>query len=126
MFQATFSTHGPVPKYGEATALPEKDGIPPDVHGDQPFIVKVQKPALQFDTGDADATAALRPMLIYDRQRSFKVWAMAPDNPDTHGQFWETVLASPTRMKVYRWAKRTGSHELTICLDREPSPVPLW
>ncbi|KIY73335.1 hypothetical protein CYLTODRAFT_485498 [Cylindrobasidium torrendii FP15055 ss-10] len=134
---ATFSTHSPIPMGTNATALPENDGVPPDVHGpDQPFIVKLQKPLTPTEypsntpsmlKGDNSLfNTAFAPIMIYDRQRSFKVYATAPENPGNHGQFINEIRSSASRMKVYRWAKRVGPHELSVCLDREPSPLPTW
>lgn len=85
--------------------------IPPNIHGDNPFLIKMQK-------GSS--------ILIYDRQRSIEAY-LCPD-VDLNG--YEKTMAQmhtgPRGLKVYRWAKRTGETRLSVCLNKGPAKDPLW
>ncbi|KAI0752544.1 hypothetical protein C8Q80DRAFT_1302173 [Daedaleopsis nitida] len=62
--------------------------------------------------------------MIYDRKRTFQSFLLREDDTDGFHDVLGEMVASPRRRcdgcKMYRWAKRTGDWELSICLDREP------
>ena len=97
------------------------DAPPRNVHGDNPFIVKMQLP-MSENPGTGSS------MLVYDRQKSVMGYVYARDKPreyemlrkecDEKGQFGG--------LKMYRYAKRTGDWELSICVEREPEGVVNW
>ncbi|KAF9262697.1 hypothetical protein L218DRAFT_929193 [Marasmius fiardii PR-910] len=106
---------------------PEKDvsqsgsvaTLPPNIHGDSPFLVKIQCPAnpVMRSLGGS--------MLIYDRQRSFRAHLSVADDEVAYGEAMKQPEMS-TRFKIYRWAKRVGDLQFSICFDRSPSKDPLW
>ena len=69
-------------------------------------------------------------MLIYDRQRSFKeAYFVLADDPPTHSAVLAEIRGPRggyDGLKMYRWAKRTGDYQLSVCLDREPAAPILW
>lgn len=108
-----------VREYDPNTANP-----PPNVHTDKIFLVKMQ-PSL------VPKSASLRPhMLIYDRQKSFQMYATKNDeNSEVYKRFEEEVTGPRggyRGLKMYRWAKRTGEWELSVCLDKEPQEAIQW
>jgi hypothetical protein len=102
------------------TGNPNNTDPPPNIHGDKVFMIKLQTPA---NTGGN----VPKNIFIYDRQKSFQVYMKAEDDPDA---FREVALAIRTTgwkgLKMYRWAKRTGDFELTVCFDRAPEKDPPW
>ncbi|KAG7091274.1 hypothetical protein E1B28_010323 [Marasmius oreades] len=93
--------------------------LPPNIHGDRPFLVKIQcpfNPVLRSLGGS---------MLIYDRQRSFHAHFSAADDQATYDEAMKQP-GMATQLKIYRWAKRVGDCQLSICFDRPPSKDPLW
>ncbi|KAI0689810.1 hypothetical protein C8T65DRAFT_721316 [Cerioporus squamosus] len=67
-------------------------------------------------------------MTIYDRKRSFQGFMLRKDNP-AFDEFYMEMLGPRggfEGMKMYRWAKRTGDWELTVCLDRQPQLDTKW
>ncbi|KIY73334.1 hypothetical protein CYLTODRAFT_365815 [Cylindrobasidium torrendii FP15055 ss-10] len=116
-----YSYHAPMSKLGVIDDSRDHiDGIPENAHGDQPFIIKLQRPM------DPPGARIPGPMLVYDRQRTFKAYSTAVDNSATFTRFIDSIKSTANTLKAYRWARRVGSHELSVCLDREPSPVPTW
>ncbi|KIY48542.1 hypothetical protein FISHEDRAFT_43183 [Fistulina hepatica ATCC 64428] len=89
---------------------------PPDIHGDKPFIVKIQVPV----TGDPRSSNPL----VYDRQRSFRAFLHGGD-PAAKPEIVAAISEESTP-KIYRWARRVGDFELSICLDRKPATTPNW
>lgn len=95
---------------------------PPDVHGDRAFLLKIQYVRPSTDKGALD----LAQYVVCDRQRTFEGYLRSNGSPS-----WSTVVKQipPLAMneKLYRWAKRSGDWELSICLDREPGGgTPSW
>ncbi|KAI0761367.1 hypothetical protein BD413DRAFT_607160 [Trametes elegans] len=96
----------------------------PNIHGDRLFLVKLQVGL----TGPARDN-----MMVYDRQRSFgQLWISRIDDPRTFLDFVEE-MEGPRGIhglyggaKMYRWARRTGDWELSICLDRQPETDIKW
>ncbi|KAK0449821.1 uncharacterized protein EV420DRAFT_766086 [Desarmillaria tabescens] len=109
------------------TVNPDDDAPPSNVHGDKPFLIKIQKPLTRIPglalSDDVNVPPSL---LIYDRQRSFRAHAIEADNPQAYSMAIREVLMGKTKVKIYRWAKRVGDFELSICLDRAPEPEPAW
>ncbi len=92
---------------------------PPNMHGDKLFLVKIQ-------AGMGTETT----MLIYDRNRTFKeVFFFLEDDPETHAAVLAEIRGPRGGyggLKMYRWAKRTGDRQLSICLDRPPTMPIAW
>ncbi|KAI0356850.1 hypothetical protein OH77DRAFT_1477050 [Trametes cingulata] len=104
----------------QTTTLQDTERPYPNAHGDNPFVVK-----LQVGLGGRPTH-----MMVYDRQRSFNsVYVTIGDNPR---EFAELVaeMEGPRGgfggLKMYRWAKRTGDWELSICVDRPPQGDVRW
>jgi hypothetical protein len=102
------------------TGSPDDTDPPPNIHGDKVFMIKLQ---VAVNSG-----GGIPPnILIYDRQKSFQVYLMAEDDADA---FREAALAIKMTgwngLKMYRWAKRTGDFELSVCFDRAPEKDPKW
>lgn len=91
-------------------------GPPPNVHGDKPFLIKIQK-AAGLKAGS---------MLIYDRQRSMQVHLLRSDDPVAYRKAEEAMSTGYMGLKIYRWAKRVGDLQLSICFDRAPPKDPAW
>ena len=90
---------------------------PANVHEDKAFLVKLQRPM-------SEQRHFRFPIMVYDRSRSFSGHIAPEDNTSS----WDTIVAAlpPSKLKIYRWAKRVGDWELSICLDREPGETPQW
>ncbi|KAI0372563.1 hypothetical protein BV20DRAFT_964170 [Pilatotrama ljubarskyi] len=93
----------------------------PNTHGDKPFLVK-----LQVGLGGPGLTG----IMVYDRQRSFnQVYVTHWDNPVAFEELVEEMEGPRGGfggLKMYRWAKRTGDWELSICVDRQPQTDVRW
>ncbi|KAF5379369.1 hypothetical protein D9615_006586 [Tricholomella constricta] len=90
-------------------------GPPPNIHDEKAFLVKFQVSLTRLR---ADAS-----MLLYDRQRSFQVnWVKAED----HEVFMVGEKAMAGNLKIYRWARRVGDYQLSVCFDRAPETDPVW
>ncbi|KAI0370797.1 hypothetical protein BV20DRAFT_994690 [Pilatotrama ljubarskyi] len=94
---------------------------PPNVHSDKPFLVKLQV-GLTGPSRDS--------IMVYDRQRSFgQVWLARGDDPAAFADL-VAEMAGPRGgyggVKMYRWAKRTGEWELSVCVDRTPETDIKW
>ncbi|KAK7052869.1 hypothetical protein VNI00_004188 [Paramarasmius palmivorus] len=90
-------------------------GIAPNVHADKTFMIKIQRPLDNNGTPGA--------MLIYDQLRSMMVYVNQNEDPRTYDEIMQEM---GTQLKIYRWAKRTGDKEFSVCLDRAPVKVPSW
>ncbi|KAF9262698.1 hypothetical protein L218DRAFT_867173 [Marasmius fiardii PR-910] len=99
---------------GATSASPST--VAPNVHGNNPFLVKIQR-AMGNDDGA---------MMIYDRQRSFQLHLIRSKDVASHTEALRQMNTSTTGLKIYRWAKRTGDKQLSICFDRPPPSDPLW
>ncbi|PIL28923.1 hypothetical protein GSI_08970 [Ganoderma sinense ZZ0214-1] len=99
----------------------EDDPPPPNIHGDKAFLVKMQAPLVVW---------AYPAFLVYDRQHSFgEVFFSAQDGLEVYAEFMEEVQGPRGGYrggKMYRWARRTGERELTVCLDKEPTTEIKW
>ncbi|PPQ92952.1 hypothetical protein CVT25_000215 [Psilocybe cyanescens] len=108
------STHDPY----TAGMSPSNNGIPPDVHGGKIFLAKFQV-ALTYDDQGTNAPD----MLIYDRTRSFRFFWKRSSNPELFAEA-QTMMGS--KLKFYRWMRRTGDYQFDLCIDRAPEEDPLW
>ena len=67
---------------------------------------------------------------MYDRQHSFgEVFFAMEDSPEAYAAFVREVQGPRGGYqggKMYRWARRTGEKELTVCLDKEPTTEIKW
>ena len=93
---------------------------PPNIHGEKVFMVKIQISINPFAMGS---------LLVYDRQRSFTVWVMESADWELFDVVRQEIQDPRGRysgMKMYRWAKRVGDFELSVCLDREPKEDIKW
>ena len=102
----------------------EGEGVPPrNVHSANPFLVKIQLPVDDFGRVERGGT-----ILIYDRQKSIVGYV----TPSMCSQEYARVTAECTArgkvggLKMYRWAKRAGPLQLSVCLDIEPDEEVRW
>ncbi|RDX40254.1 hypothetical protein OH76DRAFT_1413095 [Lentinus brumalis] len=91
--------------------------VPPNVWGDRVFIVKLQVGVVpgQYPY-----------MMIYDRKRSFEVFLRSEEDVELFATFVGEMRGERGGhggIKMYRWARRTGDWELSVCLDRVPPPT---
>ena len=90
---------------------------PPDMYCDKAFLLRIQytRPT------DADGISAQPQYAICDQQRSLDGFLRSKGNNPP----WSTLVVQIPPLALdettYRWAKRTGDWELSICLDREPT-----
>ena len=105
----------------ERTWPRENDPPPPNIHADKAFLVKMQAPQIVW---------AYPAFLVYDRQHSFgEVFFAMEDSPEAYAAFVREVQGPRGGYqggKMYRWARRTGEKELTVCLDKEPTTEIKW
>ncbi|KAJ3542898.1 hypothetical protein NM688_g5924 [Phlebia brevispora] len=95
------------------------DGPPDNIHENNPFLIKLQIGGIK-DIGN---------FLIYDRQRSFQVNFIQTANREVFQKLKDEAegpRGGPLGLKMYRWAKRTGDFELSVCLDRAPQEEIKW
>lgn len=107
------------------TVQSDADGPPPNIHSNKIFLVKMQS-SLTL-TSDADAQ-----MLIYDRQRSFQAYwkkyggSSGHDDFEVYRKAEREIAGGWQGIKMYRWARRVGDYELSVCFDRAPGTDPVW
>lgn len=87
---------------------------PPNEYGDRLFLIKMQggMPGMEGPPGH-----------FYDRKRSFQSFMLRKDDPAQFAKVLREMTGPRAKYdgcKMYRWAKRTGDWELSVCLDREP------
>lgn len=88
--------------------------VPENVWGDRVFIVKLQ-------VGMVPGHYPY--MMVYDRKRSFEVFVRSEGNVQLFSSFVEEMRGERGGhggIKMYRWARRSGDWELSVCLDRVP------
>ena len=97
------------------------DSPPQNIHGDNPFIIKLQPP-LSGGPGTAKS------MLVYDRQKSVMGYVYESEKPEEFGRLRRECIDKGLLggLKMYRYAKRVGDWELSICVEREPEGVVNW
>jgi len=114
------STFNPSTHMNEITVTGQDPAsLAPNIHGDRPFLIKIQCPT------DARSRSMGESMLIYDRQRSFQAYLSVADDEAVYREAMKQFEMA-TRFKIYRWAKRVGDRQLSICFDKPPSKDPLW
>jgi hypothetical protein len=89
--------------------------IPANIHGSKAFLVKFQVAMMAGGRPDH--------MLMYDRQRSFKIYWKRSGDPDA---FAVAETAAAGTLKMYRWCKRLDDRKMSVCFDREPEQLPAW
>ena len=96
--------------------------VPPNIHGDDAFLVKMQVPIANTATED------LASILVYDRHRSFVAHLPVKLTDPTKYNLIDYTCRNRGvgGLKMYRWAKRIGDWKLAICLDREPVDQMKW
>jgi hypothetical protein len=95
-------------------------GPEPNIHGDRVFLVKLQLPL------NADPTNPFYKNMIYDRRKSFQFFMLEADNVNAYREAEEAIRTGWKGLKVYRWARRIGDHQLSICFDKAPSQDLPW
>ncbi|KAK7685082.1 hypothetical protein QCA50_011919 [Cerrena zonata] len=90
---------------------------PPNIHGSRVFLIK-----LQFGSSH---------LYIYDRKKSMKCFFVKDNtNREVFDEFLVEMQRSPRVMhdglKMYRWAKREGDWDLSVCLDKLPLETIRW
>lgn len=97
----------------------QNDGKSPEnIHGNNAFLIKIQK---RVTSGPADS------MMIYDRQRSFNVHLLSSQDQDVFRHLEDEMTRTGYMgLKIYRWAKRVGEMQLSICVDKPPTQDPKW
>ena len=66
-------------------------------------------------------------MLVYDCQRSLQVYLLEKADPPLFQRLKDAMERDGYKgLKMYRWARRTGSSELSICLDNPPKEDIIW
>ncbi|KAK7438900.1 hypothetical protein VKT23_017827 [Stygiomarasmius scandens] len=100
----------------ETRSANDSNPAPPNLYGDKPFLIKVQRPVI--NNGSA--------MMIYDQKRSAQFWLVRGDDPVAYDTALEEIKSGPRGLKIYRWAKRIGDLELSVCIDKAPPKVPQW
>ncbi|KAL1661906.1 hypothetical protein GGF50DRAFT_104764 [Schizophyllum commune] len=101
------------------TPINKKNEPPANVHGDKLFLVKIQRPLVPDLTPQAM-------MMVYDRNRTFEGYIIRRDNTGVYEEALAQMPYGTQKLKIYRWAKRVGDWQLSVCLDREPEQVPQW
>ncbi|KAG5643923.1 hypothetical protein DXG03_009331 [Asterophora parasitica] len=91
------------------------DGPPLSVHGEKAFLVKFQISLTQFGPDSS--------MLVYDRQKSFQIHWVRKEDPEAWA---EGNKAMTGKVKIYRWARRVGDYQCSVCFDRAPPTDPVW
>lgn len=115
-----FDSPGRMDAANTITGSPDDVDPPPNIHGDKVFIVKLQ---VAVNTGNGIP----QNVFIYDRQKSFQVYLMADDDANAFHDAASAIRTTGWKgLKMYRWAKRTGDFELSVCFDRAPEKDPQW
>ncbi len=102
-----------------------KDSPPPNVHGDRIFLVKIQH-------SRAQGSRSTDSFLIWDKTRSCVVYFFYDKDPRAFEQFRGEIegprgeVCGAAKRRMYRWAKRVGEWELSVCLDRVPDEGTGW
>ncbi|KAI0704243.1 hypothetical protein C8T65DRAFT_728205 [Cerioporus squamosus] len=105
---SSFSSHDPTRKVSDS------DAAPPNVWGDRVFMIKLQ---VGLGIYDDLRPEALLPRLHAEEGQPRVRRVLHGDAGSARGL---------QGMKMYRWAKRTGDWELTVCLDRQPQLDTKW
>ena len=94
---------------------------PPNGCGDRPFLVK-----LQLEVPGAPPQS----MMVYDRKRSLGLVYVHRRDDDALFTRLVEEMRGPRGgyggLKMYRWARRSGEWELSVCVDRQPTSGTEW
>lgn len=94
---------------------------PPNECGDRPFLVK-----LQLEVPGAPPQS----MMVYDRKRSLGLVYVHRRDDDALFTRLVEEMRGPRGgyggLKMYRWARRSGEWELSVCVDRQPTSGTEW
>lgn len=102
--------------------LKPSDTPPRNIHNEKAFLIKMQ--AQIFSNVDEGSPGSI---FIYDRKRSFEVYLMYKDDPETYSIALHAIKTTGVHgQKMYRWAKRVGEFQLSVCFDKIPSTIPEW
>ena len=123
-FMILFNRSG-MPSELSAQKVGDADGgPPPNVHGSDPFFVKIQVPLMDFGV---DKDHVMNGMMVYDRRRTFVGYIQRQTDPSAYARIDALVRAKGVGgLKIYRWAKRVADWTLDICLDAEPNEPMQW
>ena len=93
---------------------------PQNNHGEKTFLVKLQAPI-----GIPEPV-----IMLYDRQWSFQEVFFYRDDAPAVYDLCIAEIRGPRGgyegTKMYRWSKRTGDRQLSLCLDQEPHVEIKW
>ena len=68
--------------------------------------------------------------MLYDRQWSFQEVLFYREDAPAVYDMCIAEIGSPRGgyegLKMYRWARRTGDRQLSLCVDREPNVEIKW
>ena len=108
---------------------------PPNVYGDRPFLVKLQicvsgaLPDVALvgvpgaGAGAGVGVGMAESMMVYDRRRTAQAFVHLEDDAWTFAELVQEMKGPRGGyggLKMYRWARRVGDWELSVCLDRAP------
>ena len=96
---------------------------PANAAGERLFLVKFQVGMGGGGGGEPGQ------MMLYDRKRTFQFFFHRQDDRKLFGEFYREMCGprgGHGGLKMYRWAKRTGDWELSVCLDRAPTTDTKW
>ncbi|TDL26561.1 hypothetical protein BD410DRAFT_525568 [Rickenella mellea] len=82
---------------------------PPNLRGENVFLVKIQISGFG--------------LLIYDRKKKLEVHVLRNGDPKGYAAVAKVSSGKP---KIYRWAKRVGDRQLSVCLDVAPQEDVPW
>ena len=88
---------------------------PPNAYEDRPFLVKLQIGLSGVGQGAN--------MMLYDRKRTAHAFVHQDDDATAFAELvkeMEGPRGGHGGLKMYRWARRVGDWELSVCLDRAP------
>lgn len=91
-----------------------------DVYGGRPFLAKIQISSPGVAPGH---------IMVYDRRRTFLGFLREDIYPRAFAECAVEMRGprgSLMGRKMYRWVRRTGDWELSVCLDRAPAVDVKW
>lgn len=103
----------------------------PNIHGTRVFLIKMQFAEIRGKPQGGGPIPTN--MMIYDRKRSvdgYFVESASEENmvafEEFHYELKSSPRGSPYAAKMYRYARRVGDWELSVCLDKLPQEVIKW
>ncbi|KZS94838.1 hypothetical protein SISNIDRAFT_484370 [Sistotremastrum niveocremeum HHB9708] len=98
--------------FGSDLDMETTEGPSPNIHGNNPFVVKIQM-------RDDD-------VYIYDRQASIDFFVMRSKDREHYMMLCAAARTGLISGKCYRWVKRVSDLELSVCLDKQPPQDLKW